>query len=120
MVSSIASQVIRSEGVLDVDHGQEASSFMAPFKVNVIPGIGHVRRKILMEELNITLVRELAALDVSEGLKPCFRAGRRTVIHQRALGIDPPHRSFPPPPGPRSARRSCSRRMKTTTANSYG
>jgi DNA polymerase-4 len=86
MVSNIASRVIRSEGVLDVDHGREAS-FMAPFKVDVVPGIGHVRRKILMEELNITLVRQLAALDLG-GLKILF--GREAyVIHQRALGIDP-------------------------------
>jgi DNA polymerase-4 len=96
MVSSIASRVIRSEGVLDVDHGREAS-FMAPFKVDVIPGIGHVRRKILMDELNIALVRELAALDLS-GLKILF--GREAyVIHQRALGIDPTP-VFPTPARP--------------------
>jgi len=96
MVSSIASRVIRSEGVLDVDHGREAS-FMAPFKVDVVPGIGHVRRKILMEELNITLVRQLAALDLS-GLKILF--GREAyVIHQRALGIDPTP-VFPAPAKP--------------------
>jgi DNA polymerase-4 len=96
MVSSIASRVIRSEGVLDVDHGREAS-FMAPFKVDVIPGIDHVRRRILMEELNITLVRELAALDLS-GLRILF--GREAyVIHQRALGIDPTP-VFPAPARP--------------------
>jgi DNA polymerase-4 len=96
MVSSIASRVIRSEGVFDVDHGLEAS-FMAPFKVDVIPGIGHVRRKILMEELRITLVQELAALDPG-GLKILF--GREAyVIHQRALGIDPTP-VFPAPAKP--------------------
>lgn len=86
MVSSIASRIVRSEGVLDVDHGQE-SSFMAPLKVDVLPGIGHVRRRILLEELNITLVREIAAMDMGR-LKLVF--GRQAyVIHQRALGIDP-------------------------------
>ncbi len=85
MVSSIAS-IISSEGVLDVDHGQE-SSFMAPLKASVLPGIGHVRRTILLEELNISLVREVAALDM-DTLKLVF--GRQAyVIHQRALGIDP-------------------------------
>jgi DNA polymerase-4 len=86
LVSSIASQVIPSEGVLDVDHGREAS-FMAPLRVGVIPGIGRFRRKILLEELSITRVRELAALNMGS-LKILF--GRQAyVIHQRALGIDP-------------------------------
>jgi DNA polymerase-4 len=86
MVSSIASRILLSEGVLDVDHGQEPG-FMAPLRVNVLPGIGPVRRKILLEELNIILVREIAALDTGR-LKLIF--GRESyVIHQRALGIDP-------------------------------
>jgi len=86
MVSSIASKIVRSEGILDVDHGQE-SSFMAPLKVDVLPGIGHVRRRILLEELNIALVREIAAMDMGR-LKLVF--GRQAyVIHQRAFGIDP-------------------------------
>jgi DNA polymerase-4 len=86
MVSSIASTIMLSEGVLDVDHGQE-SSFMAPLKVDVLPGVGHVRRRILLEELNITLVREIAAMDMGS-LKLVF--GRQAyVIHQRAFGIDP-------------------------------
>jgi DNA polymerase-4 len=86
MVSSIASTILPSEGVLDVDHGREPS-FMAPLKVNVLPGIGPVRRRILLEELNITLVRQVAALDLGN-LKLIF--GREAyVIHQRALGIDP-------------------------------
>jgi len=86
MVSSIASRIVSSEGVLDVDHGQE-SSFMAPLKAGILPGIGHVRRRILLEELNISLVREVAALDM-ETLQLVF--GRQAyVIHQRALGIDP-------------------------------
>ncbi len=92
MVSSIASRILLSEGVLDVDHGRE-SGFMAPLRVNVLPGIGPVRRKILLEELNITLVREIAALDMGR-LKLVF--GRESyVIHQRALGIDPTP-VFPP------------------------
>ena len=86
MVSSIASRIMRSEGVLDVDHGQEPS-FMAPLKVDILPGIGHVRRRILLEELNISLVREIASMDMGR-LKLLF--GRQAlVIHQRALGIDP-------------------------------
>lgn len=86
MVSSIASRILPSEGVLDVDHGQE-SSFMAPLKVDLLPGIGHVRRRVLLQELNISLVREIAVMDMGS-LKLVF--GRQAyVIHQRALGIDP-------------------------------
>jgi DNA polymerase-4 len=86
MVSSIASRIVSSEGILDVDHGQE-SLFMAPLKASVLPGIGHIRRRILLEELNITLVRQVAALD-TDTLRLVF--GRQAhVIHQRALGIDP-------------------------------
>jgi len=86
MVSSIASRIGSSKGVLDVDRGQE-SSFMAPLKVDVLPGIGHVRRKSLLEELNITTVREIAALDM-DSLKLVF-GKQASVIHQRAIGIDP-------------------------------
>jgi len=86
MVSSIASKIVSSEGVLDVDHGQE-SSFMAPLKASVLPGIGYIRKRILLEELNIFLVREIAVLDMGT-LRLVF--GRQAyVIHQRALGIDP-------------------------------
>ncbi len=85
MVSSIASKIISNEGVLDVDHGREAS-FMAPLKVDVVPGIGRFRQKILLQELSITRVRELAALDMGS-LSLVF--GREAyLIHQRAVGID--------------------------------
>ena len=92
MVSSIASRMIPSEGVLDVDHGREPS-FMAPLKVNVLPGIGPVRRRILLEELNITLVRQVAVLGMGS-LKLLF-GQQAYVIRQRALGIDPTP-VFPP------------------------
>jgi DNA polymerase-4 len=97
MVSNIASRILPSEGVLDVDHGQE-SRFMAPLKVDVLPGIGHVRKSRLLEELNISLVREIAAMDLGR-LRLIF--GRQAcVIHQRALGIDPTP-VYPPPVKPR-------------------
>ena len=89
LVSNVASRVLRpgrdSMGVFNVEYGQEAT-FMAPLKVGVVPGIGRVRRKILLEELNITSVGQLAALDVGR-LKLIF--GRRApLIHQWSLGID--------------------------------
>ena len=99
MVSSIASRVLQREGILDVDHGREPS-FMAPLKVNVLPGIGPVRRRLLLEELNITLVRQIATLDMGS-LKLVF-GQQAYVIHQRALGIDPTP-VFPPSTEPRVA-----------------
>ena len=86
MVSSIASRLMRSEEVRDVNHGGEAS-FMAPLGVDMLPGIGSVRRKVLLEELNITRIRDLAALDMG-ALNVVF-GSRAYVIHQRARGIDP-------------------------------
>jgi DNA polymerase-4 len=86
MVSSIASRIGSSEGVLDVDHGRE-SSFMAPLRASVLPGVGRSHSTIFLEELGISLVREVAALDMGT-LRLVF--GRQaSVIHQRALGIDP-------------------------------
>ena len=87
MVSSIASKIMPSAaGVLDVDHGREAS-FLGPLKVSMLPGIGNSRRKILLEELSITRIRELAILDTGN-MKLIF--GRQAcLIHQRASGIDP-------------------------------
>ena len=59
---------------------------MAPLKVDVVPGIGRFRKRILLQELSITRVRELAALDVDR-LGLVF--GREaSLIHQRAVGID--------------------------------
>lgn len=85
MVAGIASRLIRSKGVLDVDHGRE-SSFMAPLSVDFLPGIGRVRKRTLLEELNISLVRQVASLDICD-LRLIF-GGDALRIHERAMGID--------------------------------
>jgi DNA polymerase-4 len=86
MVSSIASRILPAEGVLDVDHGREAP-FIAPLKVSVVPGVGRIRRKVLLEELNILRVRQLADLDM--GSMRLVFGNQAYVIHERALGVDP-------------------------------
>jgi DNA polymerase-4 len=86
MVSSIASRSFPSEEVLDVDHGRE-SAFIAPLKAGVLPGVGRVHKRILLEELGITLVRQVAALDMGN-MRLVF-GSQACVIHQRSLGIDP-------------------------------
>jgi DNA polymerase IV len=89
LVSSVASRLLPPGKdpmeMFNVAYGQEAD-FMAPLKVGVVPGIGRVRQKTLLEDLNITRVGELAAMDVGR-LKLIF--GRRApLIHQYSLGID--------------------------------
>jgi len=97
MISSIASRILPSEGILDVNHGREAA-FMAPLKVYMVPGVGRVRQRILLEELQIVRVRELAALDTGS-LRLIF-GHEAFVIHQRALGIDlSPVHPLPARPG---------------------
>ena len=86
LVSSIASRVQGRPGLLDVHHGLEAA-FMAPLPVDMVPGIGPVRRKILLEELRIRRAGELASLD--DGALRLIFGGRAHVIRQRVLGIDP-------------------------------
>lgn len=86
MVSNIASRLDFKDTIRDVAPGGEAS-FMAPLRTDVIPGIGDVRRRILLEELNIKRVGELAALDTGS-LSMVF-GKQAPVIRQRALGIDP-------------------------------
>lgn len=86
MVSSIASRLLPSDGIMDVDHGRE-SFFMAPLDVDYLPGVGHVRSRMLLEELNISLVREIAVMNAGS-LRVIFKQ-EAWVIHQRSIGVDP-------------------------------
>lgn len=83
MVSNIASRT--GDGVWDVAPGEEAA-FLAPLPVGRIPGIGQARRKILVEELCIRRIGQLAGLEMDR-LKLVF-GPQAVLIHQRALGID--------------------------------
>lgn len=86
MVSSIASRIHPVPGILDVDPGRE-EVFMAPLDVDVLPGVGPVRRRLLLEELGITRVRQVALLEAGD-LRLLF-GSMGEVIRRRALGIDP-------------------------------
>ncbi len=87
MVSSIASRILpKEEQILDVARGQEPG-FMAPLRITMLPGIGRFQVKLLLEDLNILRVGQLAALDM-ETLHLIF-GPRAQLIHQRAMGIDP-------------------------------
>ena len=89
LVSSVASRspalTQGKTGIFHVAYGSEAA-FMAALRVDVLPGIGPVRRKRLLEELNIYRVGHLAALDMGR-LKLIF--GRRAgLMHQWSRGVD--------------------------------
>lgn len=84
-VSRVAADVTEPAGLLDIAHGDEAA-FLAPLPAVRLPGVaGEVRRSL--GDLNIRIVREIAALEVGHLTMLFGRFG--IVLHQRALGIDP-------------------------------
>jgi DNA polymerase IV len=85
LVSKIASGCLERPGVCDVLRGAE-SSFIAPLPVNVLPGIGKVREKILLQELNLRKIHELAALTLIQ-LRLIF-GPFAPLVQQRAIGED--------------------------------
>jgi len=85
LVSRIAAGCLERPGVCDVLRGAERS-FIAPLPVNVLPGIGNVRQKILLQELNLSQIQELAALTISQ-LRLVF-GPFAPLIHQRSQGKD--------------------------------
>jgi len=98
LVSKVASDMIvqakTNDNLCDVKWGDE-ERFLAPLKINYLPGIDKKIRTELLD-LNVRFVKELAALQV-EHLQMIF--GRKgMLLHQRARGIDnrpvkPPQRS---------------------------
>ncbi len=85
MISCIAARIIPAEGVLDVHHGRE-SAFIAPLRADILPGIRSFCKRVVLEELGINLVRDIAAMDM-DSLKLVF-GKRAQVMRQRARGID--------------------------------
>jgi len=87
MVSSIASRILPpKEEIMDVHPGTE-ESFMAPLKVAMVPGIGRFELRMLLQDLEIIKVWQLAALDMD--IMRFIFGSRAPVIDQRAHGIDP-------------------------------
>jgi DNA polymerase-4 len=84
MVSRIAAVVTEPAGLQDVPVGDE-SAFLAPLPAQLLPGVGPKTQERL-RELNIRLIRELAAIRLDH-LTLAF-GGLGFVLHQRALGID--------------------------------
>ena len=86
LVSGVAARVVETHGDLyAVPSGSEAS-FLAPLGVRVLPAVKDKKDRILLEELNIRLVRELAALSILQ-LTVVFQK-RGILLYRQSRGID--------------------------------
>ena len=86
LVSRIASGYLNKPGICDVLRGSE-SGFIAPLPVSVLPGVGSVRERTLMMDLNLRYVGQVASLSVPQ-LSVAF-GSFAPLLHARAVGIDP-------------------------------
>ncbi|MEJ2490957.1 MAG: DNA polymerase IV [Desulfuromonadales bacterium] len=86
LVSRIASDYLDKPGVCDVLRGAERN-FIGPLSVSVLPGIGQARQAVLMQDLNLQRVEEVAALAIAQ-LRIAF-GPFAPLLHQRACGVDP-------------------------------
>ena len=86
LVSRIAAGCLERPGVCDVLRGSERN-FIAPLPVSMLPGIGPTRERLLLQELNLKKVDDLAALQLAQ-LRLVF-GPFAVLVHQRAQGIDP-------------------------------
>ncbi len=95
LVSRIAAGYLHRPGICDVLRGSEAP-FIAPLPVTVIPGIGEVRQRTLLADLNLSLVGQVASLTLPQLSLP-FGPFAPLLFH-RVRGID-----FSPVQPPRRA-----------------
>jgi DNA polymerase IV len=86
LVSRIASGYLEHPGVCDVLRGSERC-FIAPLPVSMLPGIGPTRGRLLLQELNLQKVADLAALKLPQ--LRLVLGSFAALAHQRAQGIDP-------------------------------
>jgi len=84
MVSRIAAVVTEPVGLQDVAPGDEAA-FLAPLPARLLPGVGPKTQEQL-RELNIRLIRELAAMSLNHLMLAFGRLGFK--LHEEARGID--------------------------------
>ena len=84
MVSKIASEVTRPDGLRDVPHGDEPS-FLSPLSVHLLPGVGPQTEEQL-KDLNIRIIHDIAAMKLEHLALAFGRFG--FVLYQRARGID--------------------------------
>lgn len=85
LVASIASRVLRTEGVCDVIPGAEAA-FLAPLPVGMLPGLGE-KRSLVLRDWNVRSIGELRAIPAHRLVSVFGQAGATLI--DRANGIDP-------------------------------
>jgi DNA polymerase-4 len=85
LVSRVAARVIRIQELCDVFPGVE-SSFLAPLRVSLLPGVGEVTTTRLLAELNLQTVGELAVVAPVLLDEVFGAAGQR--LRRMALGED--------------------------------
>lgn len=85
LVAKVATRVVKPTGEYIVGAGDEAA-FLAPLPLGLVPGIdaGDLAR---LREFNLTRVRDVAALGLSQ-LEVPF-GGRAQSLHEAVRGIDP-------------------------------
>ncbi|MDW7644050.1 MAG: DNA polymerase IV [Desulfuromonadales bacterium] len=86
LVARIAAGYLERPGVCDVLRGSEAP-FISSLPVSVLPGVGQARATLLLRELDLRRVGDLAELSLDE-LRLLF-GGFAPLLRQRACGIDP-------------------------------
>jgi len=86
MVSRIASSCLEKPGICDVLRGSEAG-FLAPLPVCVLPGVGALRERAMMIDLNLKSVGQVASLSIPQ-LALLF-GPFAPLLHARAVGFDP-------------------------------
>jgi len=86
LVARMAAVSLGRPGICDVLRGSERN-FIAPLAVSCLPGIGRLRTKRLLQDLNLRRVEQIAALSVAQLEPICgpFSA----LLQQRSRGIDP-------------------------------
>ena len=85
LVSRVAGELAHA-GIWDVLPGSEAA-FLSPLPPWLLPGVGALTARRLLEELNLRTVGQVAAVDPAH-LRMAFGA-LGAILAQRARGIDP-------------------------------
>lgn len=85
LIARIAADYLEKPGVCDVLRGAERS-FIGPLPVHILPGVGAARRAVLLNDLNLRRVEQVAALSVVQ-LRLAF-GPFAPLLHRRACGYD--------------------------------
>ena len=86
LVSRIASKVSPRGAVLDVLPGSERS-FLDPLDVGLLPAVRRLPDRAVLDDLNLSRVREIALIPPDRLAMVFGPAGRR--LHMESRGIDP-------------------------------